>query len=171
MSKFTNFDGYWFKPKGMVYLVWIGGTGVLQSILSSLILNVNYTFAFKPITIKFGKFTNFWMLFQMTCPIFNSIDTEYSYQEKICSYPVPCSFRTWPILLRHKLREKLFSVIHPEINKRLAMFSVLQSSYRAKFYFSQRLWQRYRDCFHVLPRECYTKQRRSFNLSRKGATQ
>ena len=77
----------------MVHLVWIGGTGVLQSILSSLY----HAFAFKPITIKFGEFTNFWMLFQMTCPIFNSTDTEYSYQEKICSYPVPCSFRTWPI--------------------------------------------------------------------------
>ena len=88
MSKFTKFDGYWFKLKGMVHLVWIGGTGVLQSILSSLILKVYHAFAFKPITIKFGKFTNFWILFQMTCPIFNSIDNE-------CSYPVPCSFRTW----------------------------------------------------------------------------
>ena len=81
----------------MVHLVWIGGTGVLPSILSSLILKVYHAFAFKPITTKFGKFTNFCMLFQMTCPIFNSIDTEYLYQEKICSYPVPCSFRTWPI--------------------------------------------------------------------------
>ena len=97
ISKFTKFDGYWFKPKGMVHLVWIGGTGVLQSILSSLILKVYHAFAFKPITIKFGEFTNFWMLFQMTCPIFNSIDTEYWHQEKICSYPVPCSFRTWLI--------------------------------------------------------------------------
>ena len=82
----------------MVHLVWIGGTGVLQSILSSLILKVYHAFAFKPITIKFGKFTNFWMLFQMTGSIFNSIDIEYLYQEKICSYPVPCSFRTWPIM-------------------------------------------------------------------------
>ena len=82
----------------MVHLVWIGGTGVLQSILSSLILKVCHAFAFKLITIKFGEFTNFWMLFQMTCPIFNSIDIECSYQEKICSYPVPCSFRTWPII-------------------------------------------------------------------------
>ena len=94
ISKFNKFDGYWFKPKGMVHLVWIGGTGVLQSILSSLILKVYHAFAFKPITFKFGKFANFWMLFQMTCPIFNSIDIECSYQEKICSYPVPCSFRT-----------------------------------------------------------------------------
>ena len=38
ISKFTIFDSYWFKPKGMVHLVWIGGTGVLQSMLSSLIL-------------------------------------------------------------------------------------------------------------------------------------
>ena len=83
----------------MVHLVWIGGTGILQSIPSSLILKVYHTFAFKPITIKFGEFTNFWMLFQMTCSIFNSMDTEYSYQEKICSYPVPCSFRTWPIVV------------------------------------------------------------------------
>ena len=97
MSKFTKFGSYWFKPKGMVHLVWIGGTGVLQSILSSLILKVYHAFAFKPITIKFGKFPNFWMLFQMTCTIFNSIDIECSYQEKICSYPVPCLFRTWPI--------------------------------------------------------------------------
>ena len=97
ISKFTKFNGYWFKPKGMVDLLWIGGTGVLQSILSSLILKVYHTFVFKPITIKFGKFTNFWMLFQMTCPIFNAIDIESSYQGKICSYPVPCSFRTWPI--------------------------------------------------------------------------
>ena len=81
----------------MVHLVWIGGTGILQSILSSLILKVYHTFAFKPITIIFGEFTNFWMLFQITCPIFNSIDIECLYQEKICSYPVPCSFRTWPI--------------------------------------------------------------------------
>ena len=81
----------------MVHLVWIGGTGVLQSILSSFILKVYHAFAFKPITIKFGEFTNFWMLFQMTCPIFNSIDIECSHQEKIRSYPVPCSFRTWPI--------------------------------------------------------------------------
>ena len=81
----------------MVHLVWIGGTGVLQSILSSLILKVYHAFAFNPITIKFGEFTNFWMLFQMTCPIFNLIDIEHSYQEKICSYSVPCSFRTWPI--------------------------------------------------------------------------
>ena len=91
----------------MVHLVWIGGTGVLQSILSSLILKVYHAFAFKPITIKFGEFTNFWMLFQMTCSIFNSIDIECSHTEKICSYPVPCSFRTWPIdrhiitVLRH----------------------------------------------------------------------
>ena len=81
----------------MVHLVWIGGTGVLQSILSSLILKVYHAFAFKPITIKFVEFTNFWMPFQMMCPIFNSIDIKCSYQEKICSYPVPCSFRTWPI--------------------------------------------------------------------------
>ena len=96
-SKFTKFDSYWLKPKGIVHLVWIGGTGVLQSILSSLILKVYHGFAFKPVTIKFGEFTNFWMLFQMTSPIFNSIDIEYSHQEK-CSYPVPCSFRTWPIM-------------------------------------------------------------------------
>ena len=57
ISKFTKFDGYWFKPKGMVHLVRIGGTGVLQSILSSLILNVCHAFAFKLITIKFGEFT------------------------------------------------------------------------------------------------------------------
>ena len=81
----------------MVHLVWIGGTGVLQSILSSLILKVYHAFAFKPITIKFGEFTNFWMLFQMACSIFNSIDIECSHTEKIFSYPVPCSFRTWPI--------------------------------------------------------------------------
>ena len=73
ISRFTKFDGYWFKPKGMVHLVWIGGTGVLQSILSSLILKVYHAFAFKPITIKSGEFINFWMLFKMTCPIFNSI--------------------------------------------------------------------------------------------------
>ena len=73
ISKFTKFDGYWFKPKGMIHLIWIGGTGVLQSILSSLILKVYHAFAFKTITIKFGKFTNFWMLFQITCPIFKSI--------------------------------------------------------------------------------------------------
>ena len=92
ISKFTKFDGYWFKPKGMVHLIWIGGTGVLQSILSSLILKVYHAFAFKPITIKFGKLTNFWMVFQMRCLIFNPINTEYSYQAKIFSYPVPCSF-------------------------------------------------------------------------------
>ena len=101
ISRFTKFDGYWFKSKGMVHLVWIGGTDVLQSILSSLILKVYHAFAFKPITIKFGEFTNFWMLFQMTCPIFNSIDIEHLYQEKICSYPVPRSFRTWPISNQH----------------------------------------------------------------------
>ena len=33
----------------------------------------------------------------MTCLIFNSINTEYSYQGKTCWYPFPCSFRTWPI--------------------------------------------------------------------------
>ena len=59
ISKFTKFDWYWFKPKGMVHLVWIGGTSVLQSILSSLILKVYHAFVFKPITIKFGEFTNF----------------------------------------------------------------------------------------------------------------
>ena len=85
------------SPKGMVHLVWIGGTGVLQSILSSLILKVYQAFAFKPITIKFGEFTYFWMLFQMTCSIFNLIDIECSHTEKLFSYPVPCSFRTWPI--------------------------------------------------------------------------
>ena len=110
ISRFTKFDGYWFKPKGMVHLVWIGGTGVLQSILSSLILKVYHTFAFKPITIKFGEFTNFWMLFQMTCPIFNLIDIEFSYQEKICSYPVPCSFRTWPIEVDLRCKPKYFSL-------------------------------------------------------------
>ena len=91
ISKFTKFDGYWFKPKGMVHLVWIGGTGVLQSILSSLILKVYmyHAFAFKPITIKFGEFTNFWMLFQMTCSIFNSIDIECSHTEKNIFVPSP----------------------------------------------------------------------------------
>ena len=88
ISKFTKFDGYWFTPKGMVHLVWTGGTGVLQSILSPLILKVYHAFVFKPITIKFGKFTNFWMLFPMTCLVFNQIDTEGWYQEKICSYPL-----------------------------------------------------------------------------------
>ena len=82
ISNFTKLDGYWLKPKGMVHLVWIGGTGVLQSILSSLILKVYHASGFKPITIKFGEFTNFWMLFNMTCSIFNLIDIEYSYQEK-----------------------------------------------------------------------------------------
>ena len=37
---------------------------------------VYHAFGFKPITVKFGEFTHFWMLFQMTCPIFNSIDNE-----------------------------------------------------------------------------------------------
>ena len=98
ISKFTSFDGYWFKPKGMVHLVWIGEQAYSNPYYS-LILKVYHAFVFKPITIKFGKFTNFWMLFQMTCPIFNSINTEYHYQEKICSYPVPCSFLTWPIVV------------------------------------------------------------------------
>ena len=31
---------------------------------------MNHAFAFKLITIKFGEFTNFWMLFQMTVSIF-----------------------------------------------------------------------------------------------------
>ena len=97
INKFTKFDGYWFKPKGMLHLVWIGGTGILESIPSSLILKVYHVFAFKLITIKFGKFNNFWMLLQMTCPIFNSIDIDIRTKKKICSYPVPCSFRTWPI--------------------------------------------------------------------------
>ena len=73
----------------MVHLVLIGGTGVLQSILSSLILKVYHAFVFKPITIIFGKFTNFWMLFQMTCSICNSIDIEFSYQEKNMFVPSP----------------------------------------------------------------------------------
>ena len=94
----TKFDRYWFNPKGMAHLVWTGRTGVLQSILSSLTLKVYRAFAFKPITIKFGKFTYFLMLFQMACAAFTSIDTEYSYQEKICSYSVPYSFRKWPIV-------------------------------------------------------------------------
>ena len=47
------------------------------------------------------------MLFQMTCPIFSSIDIEYSYQEKICLYPVPCSFGTWPIWSYSPLFENL----------------------------------------------------------------
>ena len=64
ISKFTKSDSYWFKPKGMVHLVGIGGTGILQSMLSSLILKVYHAFAFEPITIKFGEFTNFWMLFR-----------------------------------------------------------------------------------------------------------
>ena len=106
ISKFTKFDIYWFKPKAMVHLLWIGGTCVLQSILSSLILKVYHAFAFKPITIKFGEFTNFKMLFQMMCPIFNSIDIECSHQEKICSYPVPCSFRTWPIAVQLQLKSQ-----------------------------------------------------------------
>ena len=42
-------NGYWFKPKGMVHLVWIGGTGVLESILSSLILKLYHAFVFKPL--------------------------------------------------------------------------------------------------------------------------
>ena len=68
---------YWFKPKGMVHLVWIGATGALQSILSSLILKVYHAFVFKPITIKFGKSTNFGVLFQITCSFFNfKIDTD-----------------------------------------------------------------------------------------------
>ena len=61
-----------------------------------------WTLAFKPITVKFGKFTKFWMRFHMTCPIFNSIDGEYSYQVKECSYPVPGSFRTWQITMSIK---------------------------------------------------------------------
>ena len=49
MSKFTKFDGYWFKPKGMVQLVWIGGTGVLQpikyeNVLRSVNLNEHIRF-------------------------------------------------------------------------------------------------------------------------------
>ena len=102
-SKFTKFDSYWFNCEGMVDLVCIGGISFLQSILSSPLLKVYHAFGFKPITIKFGKFTYFWMLFHVTCPIFNSIDTEYSYQEKRCLYPVLYSFTRWPIpMLRQK---------------------------------------------------------------------
>ena len=89
LSKFFKCDGDQFKPKGKVHLVRIGGTGDLQPILSPLILKVYYAFAFKPITIKFDKFTNIWMLFQMTCPIFNSTDTEHSYQDKNMFVPSP----------------------------------------------------------------------------------
>ena len=113
ISKFTKFDGYWFKPKAMVHLLWIGGTCVLQSILSSLILKVYHAFAFKPITIKFGEFTNFWMLFQIACPIFNSIDIECSQQVKICSYPVPCH-------LEHG--QVIFLLILPSITRTLFDF-------------------------------------------------
>ena len=41
---------------------------------------------------QISKPTNVWMLFQMTGPIFNSIDFKYS-------YPVPRLFRTWPIVV------------------------------------------------------------------------
>ena len=109
----------------MVHLVWIGGTGVLQSILSSLILKVYHALAFKPITIIFGKFTNFWMLFQITCPIFNSIDIECSYQEKICSYPVPCLFRTWPILCAY------YSAASWDRSTRFQVFSACKSKMTA----------------------------------------
>ena len=67
-------------------LVYIRGTGVppIRTKLSyfSNLKKTYHAFAFKPVTVKFGKSSNFWMLFQMMCPIFNSIDIEYSYQEK-----------------------------------------------------------------------------------------
>ena len=60
-SKFTKFDCYWFKRKGMAhYLVCIWGTGSLESILSSLISKVYHAFEFKPISVKFGTFIIFW---------------------------------------------------------------------------------------------------------------
>ena len=68
-----------------------------KALLFQRFSKVYHAFAFKPITVKFSKFTNYWMLLEMACPILNSIDIEYSYQEKIFSYAVPCSFRTWSI--------------------------------------------------------------------------
>ena len=35
-----------------------------------LAIFVSHAFVFNPITPKYGKFTHFWMLFEMTDPIF-----------------------------------------------------------------------------------------------------
>ena len=54
-------------------IIWKSIKLSLQSIRSSLVLaffKVYPAFAFKPITLKFGKFTNFWTLFQMMGFIF-----------------------------------------------------------------------------------------------------
>ena len=40
ISKFTKFDVYWFKHKGMVQLVWIGGTGISPIHTKLLILAI-----------------------------------------------------------------------------------------------------------------------------------
>ena len=133
-------DGYWFKCEGMVHLVWIGGKGVppVYTKLScfSEFLKVNHSFALKPITVKVNKFTNFWMLFQMTCPSFNSINIEYSYQEKICLYPVPCSLRTWPIL-------SLFSIFLLDFSLKYYYGDILydKKCSRLRHWTSQILWE------------------------------
>ena len=70
-----------------------------QALLFQQLLKVNHAFAFKPITIKFSKSANFWMLFQMTCPIFNSIDFEHLYQEKYVHTQSPARSEQGQLLL------------------------------------------------------------------------
>ena len=72
---------------------------------------VYHTFAFKPITVKFGKFNNFWMFFQMMCSsFFDSMDIEYSYRRENMFAPSPCSFRTRLITFNSPLKTAPISV-------------------------------------------------------------
>ena len=74
-----------------------------------------YSFAIKPITVKFGKFTNFWMLFQFTCPN-QEFNPCWIFVPKRKYVPtksqVPCSFRTWLI-------QACMEIIINTINSRL----------------------------------------------------
>ena len=58
---------------------------------------VYHALGFIPITVKFGKFT---VLDALSDDVSHfSIQSIFNFctEEKICSYPVPCSFRTWLI--------------------------------------------------------------------------
>ena len=61
IGKFVKFDGYWFKRKGMA---------LLESSLFQRFFKMCHAFAFKLITVKFGKFTNYWYFLSDDVPHF-----------------------------------------------------------------------------------------------------
>ena len=108
LSTFTTVDGYWFKRKGLVHVVWIGGTPV-PPIDTKLSQFSDFYKSTMPLCLNQKTFNLLNLLisecfFQVTCPIVDSARLEHGQLRKA----LPFSFR---VLQIHRRR----SAVHFEV--------------------------------------------------------